>query len=108
MTNTQKNIYDKRTQTFTAFDHPKVNGKKNGIPLYPNLVNLKSNTMKNTLQRYILFRKMQGFCLKKCICAYIFNLTKAYCRKKKAYFERKPSNCYKVLKLFSCKSVSKG
>ena len=27
-------------------------GKKNGIPLYPNLVNLKSNTMKNTLQRY--------------------------------------------------------
>ena len=26
--------------------------KKNGIPLYPNLVNLKSNTMKNTLQRY--------------------------------------------------------
>ena len=25
--------------------------KKNGIPLYPNLVNLKSNTMKNTLQR---------------------------------------------------------
>lgn len=23
-------------------------GKKNGIPLYPNLVNLKSNTMKNT------------------------------------------------------------
>ena len=27
-------------------------GKKNGIPLYPNLVNLKSNTMKNTMQRY--------------------------------------------------------
>ena len=27
-------------------------GQKNGIPLYPNLVNLKSNTMKNTLQRY--------------------------------------------------------
>ena len=27
-------------------------GKKNGIPVYPNLVNLKSNTMKNTLQRY--------------------------------------------------------
>ncbi len=24
---------------------------KNGIPLYPNLVNLKSNTMKNTVQR---------------------------------------------------------
>ena len=27
-------------------------GQKNGIPLYPNLVNLKSNTMKKTLQRY--------------------------------------------------------
>ena len=27
-------------------------GQKKGIPLYPNLVNLKSNTMKNTLQRY--------------------------------------------------------
>ena len=24
---------------------------KKGIPLYPNLVNLKSNTMKNTMQR---------------------------------------------------------
>ena len=31
-------------------------GKKNGIPLYPNLVNLKSNTMKNTLQRYHFLR----------------------------------------------------
>ena len=29
-----------------------VRAKKNGIPLYPNLVNLKSNTMKNTMQRY--------------------------------------------------------
>ena len=27
-------------------------GTKKGIPLYPNLVNLKSNTMKNTMQRY--------------------------------------------------------
>jgi len=26
--------------------------KKNGVPPYPNLVNLKSNTMKNTRQRY--------------------------------------------------------
>ena len=26
-------------------------GIKKGIPLYPNLVNLKSNTMKNTVQR---------------------------------------------------------
>ena len=25
---------------------------KKGIPLYPNLVNLKSNTMKNTMQKY--------------------------------------------------------
>ena len=30
--------------------------QKNGIPLYPNLVNLKSNTMKNTLQRYYFLR----------------------------------------------------
>ena len=34
-------------------------GKKNGIPLYPNLVNLKSNTMKNTMQRYGLSIKLQ-------------------------------------------------
>jgi len=27
-------------------------GKKNGAPLSPNLINLKSNTMKNTMQRY--------------------------------------------------------
>ena len=27
-------------------------GIKKGIPLYPNLVNLKTNTMKNTMQRY--------------------------------------------------------
>ena len=26
-------------------------GTKKGIPLYPNLVNLKSNTMKNTMQK---------------------------------------------------------
>ena len=26
-------------------------GIKKGIPLYPNLVNLKSNTMKNTMQK---------------------------------------------------------
>ena len=29
-------------------------GKKNGVPLYSNLVNLKSNTMKNTVQSYII------------------------------------------------------
>jgi hypothetical protein len=28
----------------------RLQGKKNGAPLSPNLVNLKSNTMKNTLQ----------------------------------------------------------
>ena len=34
-------------------------GTKKGIPLYPNLVNLKSNTMKNTMQRYALGANMQ-------------------------------------------------
>ena len=47
--------------------------KKNGIPLYPNLVNLKSNTMKNTMQRYGLFRKMQALAPQKCIYARKFN-----------------------------------
>ena len=32
------------------FGQIRVKGKKNGIPLYPNLVNLKSNTMKNTMR----------------------------------------------------------
>jgi hypothetical protein len=32
---------------------------KKGIPPYPNLVNLKSNTMKNTMQRYGLLRNLQ-------------------------------------------------
>ena len=36
---------------------------KKGIPLYPNLVNLKSNTMKNTMQRYGSF----GHSATKCI-----------------------------------------
>ena len=40
---------------------------KKGIPLYPNLVNLKSNTMKNTLQRYGHFHKMQEVRMKKCM-----------------------------------------
>ena len=34
-------------------------GKKNGIPLYLNLFNLKSNTMKNTMQRYGGFANLQ-------------------------------------------------
>ena len=42
-----------------ATDKPSGKGKKNGIPLYPNLVNLKSNTMKNTMQRYGLFAILQ-------------------------------------------------
>jgi hypothetical protein len=31
-------------------------GIKKGAPLSPNLINLKSNTMKNTMQRYALFQ----------------------------------------------------
>ena len=34
-------------------------GIKKGVPLYSNLVNLKSNTMKNTMQRYGFFTNMQ-------------------------------------------------
>ena len=30
-------------------------GIKKGVPLYSNLVNLKSNTMKNTMQSYECF-----------------------------------------------------
>ena len=40
---------------------------KKGIPLYPNLVNLKSNTMKNTMQRYGHFHKKQEVRMKKCM-----------------------------------------
>ncbi len=34
---------------------------KKGIPLYPNLVNLKSNTMKNTVQIYGIGSALQEF-----------------------------------------------
>ena len=34
-------------------------GIKKGVPLYSNLVNLKSNTMKNTMQSYGLFAYLQ-------------------------------------------------
>ena len=34
-------------------------GKKKGATLCSNLVNLKSNTMKNTVQRYGFFGKLQ-------------------------------------------------
>ena len=39
---------------------------KKGIPLYPNLVNLKSNTMKNTMQRYRDFWLTARGMAKKC------------------------------------------
>ena len=47
--------------------------QKNGIPLYPNLVNLKSNTMKNTLQIYLVFLKPQiGRMIKECfLCFFV-------------------------------------
>jgi len=41
--------------------HSSEKGKKNGVPPYTNLVNLKSNTMKNTLQRYDIFLYLQIF-----------------------------------------------
>ncbi len=41
-------------------------GIKKGVPLYSNLVNLKSNTMKNTMQRYGFFTNMQYFKCIKC------------------------------------------
>ena len=47
-------------------------GKKNGIPLYPNLVNLKSNTMKNTMQRYGGFANLQEADQKKLHKIFIF------------------------------------
>ena len=39
-----------------------LKGIKKGIPLYPNLVNLKSNTMKNTMQIYAVWVDLQVFC----------------------------------------------
>ena len=44
--------------------HSSGKGKKNGVPPYTNLVNLKSNTMKNTLQRYDKFHFLQIFYIK--------------------------------------------
>ena len=40
--------------------HTNIDIKK-GVPLYSNLVNLKSNTMKNTVQMYILYFTLQIF-----------------------------------------------
>ncbi len=47
--------------------HCKGKDIKKGIPPYPNLVNLKSNTMKNTIQRYGLFCFLQIFQLFLCV-----------------------------------------
>ena len=38
--------------------------KKKEQRLAPTFVNLKSNTMKNTLQRYAVFRNQQALCAK--------------------------------------------
>ena len=40
-------------------------GIKKGVPLYSNLVNLKSNTMKNTLQRYDYITKSASVYMRK-------------------------------------------
>ena len=42
-------------------------GIKKGVPLYSNLVNLKSNTMKNTVQRYGLLEYLQIKQIKKSV-----------------------------------------
>ena len=47
-------------------------GIKKGVPLYSNLVNLKSNTMKNTMQRYGFFTNMQYFECIKCNITVIY------------------------------------
>ena len=36
-----------------------LKGHKKGVPLYSNLVNLKSNTMKNTMQSYDFYLNLQ-------------------------------------------------
>ena len=49
---------------------------KKGIPLYPNLVNLKSNTMKNTVQKYAESVFYPTFrCCKTCFLRIISNWT---------------------------------
>ena len=46
---------------------------KKGVPLYSNLVNLKSNTMKNTVQRYSLFSYAPNYCALNTYFYAIFN-----------------------------------
>ena len=47
-------------------------GIKKGVPLYSNLGNLKSNTMKNTMQRDGFFTNMQYFECIKCNITVIY------------------------------------
>ena len=61
-------------------------GKKNGIPLYPNLVNLKSNTMKNTMQSYGHFSEKQEKDAINCPLSCIFNFLLSFCNIDFAFF----------------------
>ena len=54
-------------------------GIKKGIPLYPNLVNLKSNTMKNTMQSYGHFSEKQEKDAINCPLSCIFNFLLSFC-----------------------------
>ncbi len=51
----------------------KIVENKKGIPPYPNLVNLKSNTMKNTMQRYATFTFRPNYFLEKIAVIRFFN-----------------------------------
>ena len=53
--------YNLKAKVVKLSETPKKRAKKNGVPPYTNLVNLKSNTMKNTLQRYDISRNLQTF-----------------------------------------------
>lgn len=48
-------------------------GIKKGVPLYSNLVNLKSNAMKNTMQRYALNPILPNISVKNTSYLYTFN-----------------------------------
>ncbi|CCY83173.1 unknown [Prevotella sp. CAG:1185] len=47
---------------------------KKGVPLYSNLVNLKSNTMKNTVQRYGFITTSPNLYAKIIIILYYINI----------------------------------
>ena len=77
-------IYPRENDAFTEgrkMPLQRGRNKKRVTAVTQYLVNLKSNTMKNTMQRYVLFEKMQGFCQKKCIYVRKINLSKAFCCK---------------------------